>query len=186
MGSTETDKIEILRETFATYWEHVRHQETQRLSFLNTFSTITVGVFALIFTEFLINQTIAQILLLVLVILLAIMGIFATISWRIAFQEYKSLADSILERTEIGLKELVPYKNRPRRKPMSAHFAVVVFYDLVIALSSALLLWLLYGKKYNCYIVVLSSTVLVISLALSSYVATNYEKRPSDKKGEAK
>jgi hypothetical protein len=176
MDSTETNKIEILRETFAQYWQHVRHQETQRLSFINTFSIIAVGVFTLIFTEFLKNQIGAQILLLSLVILLAIVGIFATISWRVAYFEYKSIADKTLELNGINLADFVAYAERPRRKPMSAHLAFLCFYDLIMTVAVALILWISFGKKFSWPILIISLVILVIFLIITYFVNRHYEK----------
>jgi hypothetical protein len=182
MESTETNKIEILRETFAQYWQHVRHQETQRLSFINTFSVIAVGVFTLIFTEFLKNQTGAQILLLGLVILLAVIGILATMSWRIAYLEYKSIADKALELNGINLADFVAYAERPRRKPMSAHLAFLCFYDLIMTVAVALILWLSFRKELSCLILVLSSLALLIFVIITYSVNTHYEKCYLDQK----
>ncbi len=176
MESTETYKIEILRETFAQYWQHVRHQETQRLSFINTFSIIAVGVFTLIFTEFLMNQIVAQLLLLGLVILLAVMGIFATISWRIAYLQYKLLADKALKLNGINLFDFLSYVEIPREKPMSAHFAFLCFYDLIMTISLVLILWISFGKKFSWFILIISSLALVIFLVITYSVNNHYEK----------
>lgn len=182
MDTAKTDQIEILRETFAQYWQHVRHQETQRLSFMSTFSIIAVGVFTLIFTKFLMDQILAQILLLGLVILLAVMGIFATISWRIAYLQYKSLAEKVLRLNGINLSDFVSYAEIPREKPMSAHFAFLCFYDLIMTISVALILWISFGKKFSWLIFIISSLALIIFLVITYSVNTNYEKRYLDKK----
>lgn len=176
MENARHEKIEILRETFAQYWEHIRHQETQRLSFINTFSIIAIGVFTLIFTEFLKNQIGAQILLLGLVILLAVIGILATMSWRIAYFEYKSIADKVLRLNGINLFDFVAYTERPRRKPMSAHFAFLCFYDLIVTVAVALILWISFGKEFSWLILIISSLALVIFLFITYSVNAHYEK----------
>ena len=176
METTETDKTQLLRETFAQYWQHIRHQETQRLSLINTFSIIAVGVFTLIFTKFLMNQIVAQILLLGLVILLAIMGIFATISWRIAYLQYMSLAKKVLKLNGINLLDFVPYTEIPRRKLTSAHFAFLCFYDLIMTVSVTLILWISFGKEFSWLILIISSLALVIFLFITYSVNAHYEK----------
>ncbi len=176
METSKYEKTEILREMFAQYWQHIRHQETQRLSFISTFSIIAVGVFTLIFTEFLKSQIGAQILLLSLVILLAIIGIFATISWRVAYLEYKSITDKVLRLNEINLADFVPYAERPRRKPMSAHFAFLCFYDLIVTVAVALILWISFGKEFSWLILIISSLALVIFLFITYSVNAHYEK----------
>ena len=174
-------KLEMLKEIFSQYWQHARHQEIQRLSFMNSYAIITAGIFAIVFSKLFENEPGVRILLLGFVITLSIIGILITIAWRVPFLEFSSKANKILE--EEGVKYLVPYGGKKPKKLVRAHQAFFCFYNLILAASLASIIWFRSDKNI-CLALWISIPVLVVFLLATFKVNSYYEKpvKPEEKK----
>jgi len=175
-----TQKIEMLKEIFSQYWEHVRHQETQRLSFMNSYAIITAGIFTIVFSPLFERDPGVKMLLLGFVIALSIIGILITIAWRVAFLEYLSKANKILE--EQGLKHLLPYAGISAKKPVTVHQAFLCFYNLILTASLATIIWF-QSNKNICLTLWISIPVLFV-FSVATYKANLYYEKPFKVEGK--
>jgi hypothetical protein len=175
-----TPNIEMLKEIFSQYWQHVRHQETQRLNFMNAYAIITAGIFAIVFSPLFEKDPGIRILLLGFVITLSIIGILTTIAWRVAFLEYLSKANEILE--EQGIKHLLPYAGISVKKPVTVHLAFLCFYNLILDASLASVIWF-QSNKNICLTFWIAIPVLCI-LLLGTYKANTFFEKPYRAEGK--
>lgn len=145
------DEKEMLKEIFNQYFDHARHQERQRLSFLNYYIIVVGIIFAVIFSQALFGEIKLKILLLIFIMLLSVIGFLMTIVWRIAFLAYISKALKILNSND--LKPFLPYKNVRIKKPFTAFELFLFFYGLIFSATVALTIYFWRGD-FNLSLVI--------------------------------
>jgi hypothetical protein len=164
----DDQKTEMLKEVFSQYWQHVRHQETQRFTFLTTYAIITAGIFAFV------EDSGVKTLLLLFVILLSVIGILVTIAWRVAFYKYLSKANKVL--VEGGLKDFLPTAKTGAKKPLSAHKAFLCFYNLILSASAAWIIW--FQSDQNIRLAIFISIAVLLGFSFVTFRVSRYFEKP--------
>lgn len=165
----DNQKTEMLKEVFSQYWQHARHQETQRLSFMQHCAVITGGIFTIAFSVSGLQKE-AKILLLLLAVALAISGILITLAWRVSFLQYTSRAHDILKRQMFN--DFLPYARIKKKKIMPAHEVFLLFYNLILAMCVASII--LIRSTCTNYCLLLWISILVFVFTGGATLVGNY------------
>lgn len=176
----QNDKmLKIFQIVYPQYMEHARHQETKRSQFLNYFILVVVGIFAILFTER-ISGNFLNFVLLAFVIIFSILGILATISWRVVFLEHFLKARKILSKVldlEEKQKEFLTYtepKERRPKKPATAFKIVLTFYIFFLTFSVFFIIWFA-TRECVSWSLIGSISFLIVCSWLVCKLAKKYE-----------
>lgn len=148
-----------LRVIYEQYCLHARHQEMQRLWFINIYAIIVAGVFAYLGTVE--AHDAINISLYVFLLILSLFGYLMTHSWNIAFVKYSRLAEAIAI-CEWSLPEEYQRFTKYRKRIRAAR-TFMGFYSLMIGIFTALT----YREIFN--ITSYTKIVLAVILVLAAF-----------------
>lgn len=147
----EKARVELLKSVYEQHWLHARHVENERLWFTNIFALIVAGLLAFLGTTE-DKELLPQFAIYVgyFIFILSLLGYFVCLTWRAPFVEHTTLANKLLEDSQ--LKKYIPYTSKAYRRIkigwITAHELFLYFYALMASGGLFLLLYAGLEKPY--------------------------------------